>query len=213
MDSGVDDMADENLISEIKRKMFHLLGLLYVAGLYFLPRKLFIGIMLGVLAAEILFELCRLKVPSFNDWLQNNYGGLFRQEEKNQFSGVVWMAGGVLITALLIGPVLPAVTALLFLILGDSAASLVGKRVRGIRWPNSPKTLSGSLGCFLVCCGAGLLLLWPQFDWKGILITALVVTLSEVGYLPLNDNLIVPLAASLAMLVLFNLRPFFLSLF
>jgi dolichol kinase len=194
------------MLSEIKRKLFHLLGLIYVAGITFLPRKAFVLIMTGLLAAEIGFELARLKIPAFNEWLHKEYGDIFREEEKNQFSGVVWMSAGVIAVGVLLEPILPAITALLFLILGDSAASLVGKTVGGIRWPNSKKTLAGSAACFLMCFAVGMVLLWPQYPWPGIFITALTVALFEVGYIPINDNLIIPLVASLAMLIVFRLK-------
>jgi len=191
------------MISEIKRKLFHLLGLLYVAGIYFLPRPIFIGIMVFVLLAQILFELVRLKTPAFNTWLHTNFGDLFREEEAGQFSGMAWMAGGVLATGLLLKPPLLGATVILFLIFGDGVASLVGKKVGGPRWPRSKKTFAGSSACFLACVAVGLLMLFPEYAWRGIVVSALAVTVFEVGYIPLNDNFLVPLVASLVMRIFY----------
>src|SRR5258706_6686653 len=154
-------------------------------------------------------ELARLKFPSWNEWFQKHFGGIFREDEKSNFSGVFWMILGVLTTLLLIQPTELAVTVLLYLIVGDAFASLVGKRVGGPHWPKSPKRLSGSLACFLVCLGMGAAMLKPTYHWDGIIIGAFTATIVEVGYLPINDNFSIPAFTSLVFLLFYNLKPSF----
>ena len=51
------------------------------------------------------------------------------------------------------------------------------------------------------------MLLRPEFGWSGILLGAIIVSIVEVGYIPMNDNLLIPLAASVAFMICYGLKP------
>src|SRR5690348_8682741 len=105
---------------EIRRKMFHLLAFVYVAGVYFLPRRTFIFIVVALLAIDTVTEILRLHNPRIAATLQEFWGGLFRKEEGTRLSGIFWMLLGVLFTAITVGPTDAVITILLYLILGDA---------------------------------------------------------------------------------------------
>ncbi|MCB4756534.1 MAG: hypothetical protein LHV69_05820 [Elusimicrobia bacterium] len=187
--------------SEIKRKLFHLVSLGYVAGLYGIPEPAYIVALLSFLALVSLVEFLRLKFKPVNDWFFRHFGGLFRKEEGTRLTGAFWMLLGVTITVTLSAEKQVAVSAILYLILGDGVASLAGKSLRGPRWPNSVKRLTGSLACFLVCVLIGYYLLLPTHGWIGVLAGALTATVVEVLPLPLNDNLTIPVGSVLTLLI------------
>jgi dolichol kinase len=72
----------------------------------------------------------------------------------------------------------------LYLAFGDSVAALAGK-AWGKHKIYAGKSLEGTLACFIVCFGIGLLILptW-QFAFAGALIAAFIETIPW----PLNDN-------------------------
>lgn len=191
--------------SEIKRKLFHMVGLIYVIGLIYIPRTLYIWVLTIAVMLIFLIEQLRLKKPAVQMWFDRIASGLFREKERHKMSGVFWMLEGVWLTVLL-QPAIPlAVAALLYLLLGDSVASLVGRRFHGPKWPGSSKGLIGSTACFLMCLFIGVALLRPHYyEWPGIIVTATVVTLVEGLSLRVDDNFTIPVAASLSFLVMYR---------
>lgn len=178
--------------AEIKRKLFHLFGFIYVLGLAKLSRPHFINLVLIVWVVEFLFELFRLKIPFIRQRFNQSFGFLLRDEEKNHFSGVIWMILGVLASALLLEEFSLAATPILYLLLGDAVASLVGKGIQGPKWPQSKKSISGSTACFLVCLLVGWYMLYPRYGWSPVVLGALVATVVEYGFIPINDNFSIP---------------------
>ena len=88
--------------------------------------------------------------------------------------------------------------ALGFIILGDIAAALVGRRYGKIKFGD--KTLEGSLTFFGVCILVALLV--PDLPFVIGIIGALIATIIEAMTLPVDDNLIVPMISGLAMHIL-----------
>lgn len=186
---------------EIKRKFFHLFGLIYVLGLIYIPRDPYILILLTVLTSESLIELFRIKNEKVNQWFSQYFGEIFRDTEKTKISGVFWMLMGVTLTVILAPPVPIAAAALLYLILGDGLASLVGMRFGGPHWPGSRRRLSGSLACFLVCLFVGFILLRPLYGWPTVVAGAVAATFFERGLFSWNDNMTIPVGSALALLL------------
>jgi dolichol kinase len=150
---------------------------------------------LGVLGLDLL----RLRAAPVARWFAPRVGPYLRPaERRGPVLAVHFLTGtGVLLAAVAPRPI--AATALAYLVLGDAAAALVGRRLGRSRW--GAKSLEGSLACFLVCVGIGALTL-PQHP-VAIVGGALAATLAEALPVPVDDNLSVPLvgAAVLAWLV------------
>src|SRR5690349_14883170 len=90
--------------SEIKRKLFHLTALIYVAGIIYLPRRAYVAVLAAALLVVGGVEAARLSRPAVNAWFQRWFGGLFREVERNRPTGVLWMLGGVLLTVVVVAP-------------------------------------------------------------------------------------------------------------
>jgi dolichol kinase len=196
---------DHPLHRELKRKAFHLAALIYILGVVLIPRTIFIEALVAGLIGVTIFETLRLKFLSFNAIAMGLFGGLYREQEKTQFSGVFWLMAGVLVTVLLLRPIPLIVTVLLYVVLGDTAASIAGIGIGGVRWPGSHKTLVGSASCFAVCFVAGAVLLRPAYGWIGIVAGAAVATLFESGVVRVNDNFLIPFTTSITLAFCYRL--------
>ena len=193
---------------EIKRKFFHLSALIYVVGIIYLPRRTYLCILAAALALVLTVELARLRKPAVNEWFQRRFGGLFREKERERFSGVTWMLAGVLTTVAMVEPVPLASAALLYVVVGDAAASLVGIRLGGRRWAGSDKRISGSAACFAVCLVIGVVILRQPYGWFTAVIGAFAATIFEKGVAPVDDNFLMPVGSGLALLAAVRLAPF-----
>ncbi len=185
----------ESVASEFRRKSFHLLGLIYVAGFLALSRQMMILVLGLALAAALAIEVLRLSYQPMNDWLFRRCGSLFREAEKRKFTGALWMLLGIIWIALFVESTTWAVTICLYLLLGDTAASLMGRWIRGPTLWRSNKTVIGSVACFSVCLLTGILIF--QSYHPRIILSALAATIGESEIVPINDNFAIPFFASL----------------
>ncbi len=189
-------MDTQSFQTELKRKLFHLTGLLYVIGLAYMPRQTYLTALIVLLGIELIAETLRLKHRYIRDWTNRIAGELMREHERDKISGIFWMTFGALGSALIVSETRLAAACMLYLILGDAAASLTGKLLRGQHWPGSPKRLSGSAACFITCVVIGVLVLRPAFGWEFVLIGASVATFSEFNPLKINDNFLIPFTSA-----------------
>jgi glycerol-3-phosphate acyltransferase PlsY len=176
---------------EIKRKLFHMLIVIYVVAYWFLPRLFVLQWLLIAIILVILIEALRLSAPPFNQWLLFTLGGVHREEEANQLSGLVWTILGSFLTMLIFSNKQIVMASLLYLAFGDALAALVGRR-HGRNVIAGKKTLEGSLACFGVSLVIGLIFL----EFPLALAGAIVATLIEIIPWPLNDNFWMPLISA-----------------
>jgi dolichol kinase len=105
------------LVKELRRKAIHLTGLSVPLGLIFLGRTVTAGAIALALAASLLLEVQRLngkiRLPEVRD-----------HEETKVASYIYYMVGSLL--CVLLFPPMIAVTAMLFLTLGDTVSGLAG---------------------------------------------------------------------------------------
>jgi dolichol kinase len=164
---------------------------------------------LGVTSKNILFytwplllllvvpEIIRLNHAPFNRWFIRKVGFLMRPNELTSVHTAAIFASALYLGVFLFG--VPAMLmGFLCLSIGDPVAAIVGLKFGRIRIFG--KTLEGSLACFAVCLGIGLLL-YPGQAGKAA-IAALAATLGELIPLPVNDNLRIPFAVGLALTIL-----------
>lgn len=79
----------------------------------------------------------------------------------------------------------------------DAAAALIGKAFGKIQI-GYKNTLEGTLSCFIVCIICiGFFFPFPQYSIVLVLVPALISTIAE--YLPINDNISMPLATAIAL--------------
>jgi dolichol kinase len=127
-----------------------------------------------------------------------------REAERRNLSGASFMLAGSLATALLFPRTL-AIVAILFLTLGDVAATLVGSWQGRTRLGR--KSLEGSLACLAACAVVGLAghLLQPQIAPLALSLGAVTATLLESLPWKLNDNFTLPVGSAAVMLAVSRL--------
>jgi dolichol kinase len=120
-------------------------------------------------------------------------------EAAGKLTGASFILMSVCLSVLLF-PKPIAVCALSFIIVGDTFAAIIGRPWGKHRFGD--KSIEGSLGCFagalLVACFA------PGIPLAIGIPGAVVATLVEAAPIKLDDNITVPLASGLVMLLLHN---------
>lgn len=184
-------------VSEFKRKAIHFGALSIPLGYYFLPKRTALLILIPIVLITLAGDLIRLKELPGSNLIKRLFGAMLRDHENSDLSGASYILSGAVLTIFLFAkPV--ALAALGFIILGDIAAALVGRRYGRIKIGD--KTLEGSLTFFGVCILVALLV--PNLSIAIGIIGALIATIIEAMTLPVDDNLIVPLISGLAMQIL-----------
>ena len=185
------------LVKEVRRKAIHLTGLSVPLGLIFLGKTVTAGAIALVLAASLLLEAARLKgmirLPEVRD-----------HEETKVASYIYYMAGSLL--CVLLFPPSIAVTAMLFLILGDAVSGLAGSILKNcdVRGAPAPagrgriKPLPIVAAMFIACLLIGYLASgFSGLSFPVYLAGAAAATFADgvaiiVGTRSLDDNFSIP---------------------
>jgi dolichol kinase len=168
---------------EIKRKIFHLLSLIYVFGYWYLPKAVVVFGLVIAIVFVALFEHLRFKIPEFNNFFKSNFKGFYRPEEADKISALTSTLSGALLAVLMFPDKYMVFASFLYFVFGDSAAALVGKAF-GRHKIFSGKSLEGSLACMAVCFISGLFI----FNWRFALMGAAVAAAVEAVPWKMNDN-------------------------
>jgi dolichol kinase len=180
------------------RKLLHMAVALVPAAGWWLSHDISVALAAAILVASGVVDLARNCWPGLNRLLWRLLPTTFRPWESRGVLGSTWLALGILVTLLLFGRDAGG-TAVLFLVWGDPAAELVGRRVGH---PGQGKTWAGSLGCFGACLLAALVgVAWGGLGAGPALAGALVATLVERWPPPPDDNLWMPILGALAIVV------------
>jgi dolichol kinase len=179
---------------EMERKALHLSALVIPLGGFYLPTGLTRWILVTLTAAALAMEFLRLAHPGVAGWFGRIFGPMLKKHEKRSLTGSTYLLVSSTACFFLFDGIV-AVAAVTFLILGDTAAALVGRRWGKKRFFN--KSLLGTSACLLVCLLVGLLL--PGLPRRVGAAGALSATIFELLPVPLDDNLVVPLTSGLLM--------------
>ena len=179
----------------VRRRIFHVAAgsTLPIAGI-FLPESAMVAGLVVLSAAALGTEMARFKIEWLNQWIVRWCAPLLKADEHRRVTGATYMVIAGLIAFLLFDKVV-AVSAMLFLSLGDPAAALVGQRMLGPRmFGKSP----GGTAAFLVVSFLIVAVLVGSgrfpYHWA-LLVGAAVAALVELAPAPPDDNLTIPLAA------------------
>ncbi len=188
------DHKDIGLWGELGRKGIHLGALVMPIGLWIVPIQIARPILVLAFLVSAGLDMARWSGGRSGHMVTRVIGGVLRPHEAAWFSGASYITAAAALCALLFDrPV--AVAALIFIILGDTAAVFVGRRYGRIHIGR--KTVEGSLAFFTV---AFLGVLWiPQLPLHVKVIGALVAAIAEALPQPVDDNLFVPLVAGAVM--------------
>lgn len=198
---------------EIERKIFHLCGLLVPLTHVLLLRNGWSNAACARLCWIITgigwcVDLARLNVPFVaRNWpLQS----LMREHEATQLTGGCYFSLGCTLS-ITISPPSIAMASVLFLVLGDLCAAIIGVSFGGEvahvkLGRKGKKSLEGSVGMFVVCFLVGCLFFAavPLREYA-VFIAAFVATLTELFEpFDLNDNLTIPVFSALALQIALN---------
>lgn len=200
MSEQPDPGPEISFIQELWRKTTHMGALVIPGGYYILglEKSTALAIMIPIALLVVATDISRLK----GWWLWKGFfgklfGRMIRSHEQNgDWTGATYILIASCCTiALYSKPI--AIAALAFIIVGDSAAALIGRRYG--RHKFGRKSYEGSAACF----GATLLVaaLAPGISFPVAAVGAAVATLVEAKPLGVDDNISVPVLSGLAMTI------------
>lgn len=207
-DGGVALSKITKTAMEIERKIFHLCGLL-VPLIY--QSLLQLGwsqqdcckIVWSITLSGAGIDLMRVHIPFVaRHWPLKS---ILREHEQNCLCGGSYFSLGCTLAIHFFAPVI-AMTSIIFLVLGDMSAALIGRSFgRSIVnvgvGPGGKKSVEGSAAMFIVCMLFGCTI-FSQVHLREypVFIGSLVATLVEL-YEPfgINDNVMIPFSSSLAL--------------
>eukprot|EP00298_Acanthocystis_sp_HF-20_P002916 c13299_g2_i1.p1 GENE.c13299_g2_i1~~c13299_g2_i1.p1 ORF type:complete len:262 (-),score=100.00 c13299_g2_i1:27-812(-) len=214
-DLGVTIEKCARTAKEINRKTFHICGLLipflYQVFLHFGLEWYDITKLcwtLTILGWSI--DLLRLYSPSFANSLPLFFRSILREKEQNKLSGACFFSLGCTLTITFFPPSV-AMTSILFLVLGDLAAAMIGISIGGDTCVKKigregKKSLEGSVAMFIVCFMTGCSIFAEvHLSEYAVFFGSLAATLTEL-YEPfgLDDNLTIPFVSGVALMWGFN---------
>lgn len=181
---------------ELRRKSIHLSMIVIPVWVYFTPPSWgLLGLIIATLATVVL-DLLRLSDQRLRRFFLQLFRSMIRRHEEEHLLGSTYFMIAALLSVIAFEKMI-AISALTYLVLGDSAAAFVGKKFgRPTYWG---KSVQGSVACFLVCLTIGSVVL--SNPWVA-LTGALTATLAEALPVPMDDNMRVPILSGLAMQVM-----------
>jgi dolichol kinase len=175
---------------EIRRKIIHLSSLWIPLAIWYLSKQV-VALVLGLaLLGSLAVDLLRSVVPA-NTRGWGHLLALFRPKEQGKLSGSSFLLLAAFLLALFFSRESAALS-LVYIVVGDVAGALVGRRFG--RHSLFDKTWEGSLAFFLACILFSPLV--PGLPFWAKLSSAAVATIIEVLPLKLDDNLSVPLGTA-----------------
>lgn len=195
-------------LSETLRKSIHLGSLVIPFSYRYLlgfNRRLTFSLLLIALAVSLVIEFHRLWQKSFRKTFNKVFGLILRRHEQKDFTGATYLLFSAMICVAFFEPYI-ASCAMAFLSIGDTFAAMIGLSFGKRKFLGMSKSLEGSIACFASCFIFGIFWLntatlpyYPFLAFGG----AIAATVAELGRLPLDDNLKVPLGAGIIMTLLY----------
>ena len=192
------------LIGEVLRKSIHLGSIVVPVAAAFVDRTTMVLVLASVAIFLIVTDFMKLRHHRFKTMFLSIFGRMLRESEQ---SGAM-TASTIIVTSsaltILIFRREIAVAVLVFVVLGDSAAALVGRHLGRIRLLGK-RTVEGSMAMLLAClfASSGLMYASAYLGWSltvlSLVVGSVVATIAELIELPLDDNLRIPILAGLAM--------------
>lgn len=192
------EAAEISWPAEFVRKGIHLFALVIPVGHYLVSFPVAVVGITVPAAFSILIDLSRIRRWRLWDILAPLLGPIIRDHEiKGAFTGASYILGASAFV-IIVYPKAIAIAAITFIIIGDIAAALVGRkwgRHRLIR----RKSIEGSLACLASLVLVSFVI--PGLPTAVGLVGAVVATLAEAFSGKIDDNLAVPIVSGAAMLL------------
>lgn len=196
--------SETEYAAELKRKALHVASLIIPLGMAELGKPAALFVLLPLASLAVGADVLRVYAPGFNRFIDRYFGSMMRSGERPAPGDSVVLNGAtwVLVSAALLTLLFPlriAVPVFTMFLIADATAAIIGRRLGRIHWGSSHRTVEGSLA-FLVT-GIGTMALFPLplgIGAAGVVVAGIVEALP----LRLNDNVRVPLAAALTIVLL-----------
>ncbi len=182
------------MIKELLRKTTHLAGF-FIPLIYIVldkPKMILIaGAFVGI---AVIVELLKWVSESFRELFFRFFEFILRRHErKGAITGATYYIIGTFLCIVIFDKNI-AIVSVFFIVLGDTAAALVGKAWGRIKLIGR-KSLEGSAACFIVCAVISVFWIDPVIGITG----AFVATLAELLPMRIDDNLTVPIISGAVM--------------
>jgi dolichol kinase len=188
-----------NIHAELKRKFIHLTSsVIPIIYFYLCSREQILFFTCFITGGFIIGEFARLRSSFCNNIFKKFFISLLREDEKKKnLTGATYLFLSMCITIYLFEKKI-AVPALLMLTLADSFAAITGKLLG--KHKIFHKSLEGSIAFFVIATLI-LYIFMPDMGFM-IVLVALFITIIEVLPLPVNDNLVIPIATACFLIIL-----------
>ncbi len=187
-------------VKELYRKSIHISSIalpLFYRYILGYNKMLAILIFFPFALGAIVLELVRLENKSFKKIFYRIFGIMMRKHEMADLTGASYLLTSTVFCIALF-PREIAFASLSFLSIGDTLAAIFGIRYGYRKIKGTPKSLEGSLACFVSCFAYALIFgLHPGIALVG----AFTATLAELLNFPVNDNLKMPIITGIVMSV------------
>lgn len=198
--------------TEIERKIFHLSGLtvpfLYQYLIRFHQWNQQQYVIFCIICTSVIWigDLMRLHIPATKNFFPFNVmTKILREKEKDQLSGTCYFSLGCTL-AIAIFPPAVSTLSVIWLVLGDMSAALIGVSFGGETVAlkmgrEGKKSVEGSVAMFITCTVIGFIVFMKtNLAEYAVVVGALVATLVEL-YEPfgLNDNITIPVSSCIAL--------------
>jgi dolichol kinase len=187
--------AGRRVRGEAPRKALHLASIVIPLGILYLPLTAGRRTLMVIGVALLVADLVKMHQPRWRSVFTTFFGPLIRRHEHTGITSSTYMIVSALVATYLFDRHVAA-AALVFLIVGDTLAAMIG-----LAWGKTPlfgKTLEGFLAGFVSSFVAAALLV-PELSLPAIALGALAGAVAEVLPLPVDDNFRIPLVAGLVL--------------
>jgi dolichol kinase len=187
--------AGERVRTEAPRKAIHLAMIVIPIGILHLPLTVSRRALMGAALVLLIADLAKIHQPRVRTYFLTFVGHLIRRHEREGITGSTYMIVSALLCTYLYQPG-TAAAAMVFLIVGDTLAAMVGKA-----WGRTPlfgKTLEGFLAGLATSFAAAWLLVPGISPWH-LLAAATAAAVVEIAPIPVDDNFRIPLLSGLVL--------------
>lgn len=208
--SAQENSSQISFFYEIMRKGTHM-GALIIPGCYFLfelSKVQMLWFMIPLALLIIFADVSRLRNYWFwkQDIVRKLLSPMVRSHEANgDFTGATYILMSFCLTIALY-PKAVAITAICFIIVGDTFAALIGRKINSPKFYKN-KSVAGSLGCLAGMAIVAIVVtkFVPGITLQVALWGALVGTIFEAFSFGIDDNVTVPILSGLFMTLFINI--------
>lgn len=200
---GADKRYDREMDVLVARKAWRISSIIFPLVYYFTDKITALLFILPFLCIFFTIEILRHFIFRFNESLFIVFRYILKDKERKNLLAATWFLLAVSLSVVLFKKDI-AVTAILFLIFGDTASAIVGSKFGRIRIGRC--SLEGSLAYLLACLIIALMINFTQIylSWPVLVMGALAASASEL--LPwLDDNFTVALFSGIIMTIVSGL--------